>query len=202
MIRFQFAILTILLFILGSCARIPASSVELTDMLIAEGERMHRLNITLVNKMFDEKQKNLDEFIENEYLPKFIEEFTSNIPEGTDLESELPAILLALVPEVTSRRNAMHRALEEQRVKLITKLDEDFDNFRLASLELRNLLNSAVRVDEERSAMYAKVSELSGGKIDLDKMEHVLDNFIIEAGDLSEKAIKLNEEINSIIDKN
>lgn len=192
----------VLLILISACARIPSGTVGLTDMLISEGNRMHHLNVALVNNMFAAKQEKLDDFIQDEYLPKYIEEFTARIPDGTDLQSELPAILLAMVPEVTERRNAMQRALEEQRMKVITRLGEDHENFLMAAIELRNLLQSAVDVEEEKQKMYSKVSDLSKGNIDLDKVENAIDSFIVEAGEISNKATRLNEEVNQIIGDN
>ena len=192
----------VLLILFSACARIPSGTVGLTDMLISEGTRMHHLNMALVNNMFAAKQEKLDDFIQDEYLPKYIDEFTARIPDGTDLQNELPAILLAMVPEITERRNAMQRALEEQRMKVIARLGEDHENFRMAAVELRNLLRSAVDVEEEKQEVYSKVSDLSKGNINLDKIETAIDSFIIEAGEISNKATRLNEEVNQIIGDN
>jgi len=48
--------LFLLLITVFSCARIPIQSVDLAESLMQEAERMHTLNIRLINKIFDDKK--------------------------------------------------------------------------------------------------------------------------------------------------
>lgn len=189
------------LLLMASCAKIPMQSVTLTDAIMKEGNRMHQLNITLINKMFKEKREKIDDFIENEYTPKFLEEFNERIPEGVDIEAELPKILKSIIPEINARRDRMQSALEEQRVKLIAKLEQDYHIYENATTELKDLLESAVKVGKERKELFNMVKELSNDKIDLNQVESSLDRFIIDSGNLGKDILNLNESINSIINK-
>ena len=190
-------VLTILFY---SCsATIPPQSVTLTDAISQEGKRMHQLNLALLNKMFNEKRESIDSFIKNKYTPKYLEEFKNQIPDGVNVEEELPNILEAIIPEINSRRDMMQSALENQRVKLITKLETDYSAYADAALNLRMLLESAVKMDEENQKLYNQVYELSGNKIDFNKVENSINDFIMDTGDVSENILRLNESINSII---
>jgi hypothetical protein len=190
----------VLTIIFYSCsATIPPQSVTLTDAISQEGNRMHQLNLALLNQMFKEKRESIDSFIKNEYTPKYLEEFNKRIPDSVNVKEELPGILEATIPEINSRRDMMQSALENQRVKLVTKLETDYKAYEDAALNLRNLLESAVKLDEENKKLYSQVSELSGNKIDLNKVENSINDFILDSGDVSKNILKLNDSINSII---
>ncbi len=193
-------IFLVLTFIFFSCgATIPPQSINLTDAISEEGKRMHQLNLALLNKMFKEKRERIDDFIKNEYTPQYLEGFKKRIPEGVNVDEELPNILAAIIPEINSRRDMMHSALENQRVKLVTKLDEDYKAYEDAALKLRKLLESAVKLDKENQKLFSQVRELSDNKIDLNKVENSINTFILDAGDVSQNILKLNESINSFI---
>lgn len=190
----------VLTFIFYSCAAtIPPQSITLTDAISEEGKRMHQLNLALLNNMFKVKRESIDSFIKNEYTPKYLEEFKKRIPEGVNVDAELPNMLAAVIPEINSRRDMMQSALENQRIKLVTKLEDDFKTYEDATLNLRKLLESAVKLDEENQKLYSQVYELSGNKIDLNKVENSINDFILDSGDVSQNILKLNESINSII---
>jgi hypothetical protein len=164
-----------------------------------EGSRMHQLNIALINKMFAEKRHKIDDFITNVYTPQYIQNFMAAVPANVDVEEELPEILNSIIPEINSRRDQMQTALEDQRVKLVTKLDQDYVVYMNASNELWKLLESSVKVDRERKEFFDSIKGMTNDKIDLNRVEGALDNFITDSGDVSKSILDLNETINSII---
>ncbi len=164
-----------------------------------EVKRMHQLNLALLNNMFKEKRESIDRFIKNEYTPKYLEEFKKRIPEGANVVEELPNILQAIMPEINSRRDMMQSAVENQRVKLVTKLQDDFKAYEDAALKLGKLLESSVKRDEEKQKFLSQVRELSNNKIDLNLVENLINDFILDSGDVSQNILKLNEAIDSII---
>lgn len=193
----------LILILITSCAKMPIESITLTESIINEGQRMHELNVSLLNKMFLDKSESIDVFIKDEYTPAFLENFKKRIPPETDIEEELPRMLQAIVPKINGRRDMMQNALESQRLKLIEKLNLDFKMYEEATTELRNLIESAVKVNEERRKAYEKAANLTGGKIDLNQIETELDNFILKSGDISSDAGTiingLDSKINSLI---
>ncbi|MBP9882372.1 MAG: hypothetical protein KBF32_03140 [Chitinophagales bacterium] len=186
------------------CARIPAESVQLNNAIMIEGERMHNLNISLVNELFAEKQRAVSEFIERDYIPAIVKNFTGLVnPEDINAEN-LPDILLAIIPEITSRRDGMIQTLEEQRLKLVTKMDADYQVYYDASVTINNLLQSAVEVDKERAAFNDRIKQLSGQKIDLNKVEMSVDAFISKAGtsgSIQDAIAELDNTITEIINQ-
>lgn len=190
-------ILLLFPFFILSCAKIPVQSIDLADAIVEEGERMYQLNIALINKMFEEKREEIDAFIKNEYMPKYTENFIKLIPTETSIEAELSGILNAIVPEIITHRDSMQLILEQQRIILISKLDDNHTIYKDACGELKALLISAVNVNEARKSAFDKVKKLSDNQIDLSKLENILDNFIRNSGNIFENSINLNDSINS-----
>lgn len=191
----------ILVVTFSSCTRIPIQSVNLMDALVDEGNRMHEINLVFLNGIFKSKKEKVDEFIKTEYSPYFISAFQKNIPAGTDLKTELPNIMNAIAPRIAARRDSMQTALEEQRIKLTNKLEQDFKAFESASSELRRLLVSAAEVDKQKQLLFSKTKELSKGALDLNAVEGSIDRFIKSGGNFSNDVTDLNNAINTIIKK-
>lgn len=194
-----FFYLVIFSFIIYSCAKIPSQSITLMEALTEEGARMHSLNTRLLDKMFKEKSEKIDAFIKDVYTPKFIENFIKLIPKDTDLKKELPDIIAAITPKINARRDSMQDALEIQRRKLTTKLEKDFQEFNLAAVTLKRLLNSAIKVDKEREELLQQIKTLSGGKIDLEKIESKLDEYTKKAGNAGAEISNLDSSIDQIL---
>lgn len=185
-------------FFMSCSATIPPQSVDLLDAISAEGRRMHEINVSLLNKTFEKKREEIDTFIKDEYTPKYLEGIIENIPANSKIEDELPKILKSITPVINSRRDMMQSALENQRVKLVTKLEQDYSVYENASLRLRNLLVSAVEVDKEKQKLFEQVRELSGDKIDFNKVENAINDFILDSGDISQNILKLNNSIDAL----
>lgn len=199
--RSKLIILVIGILFTTSCATIPVESIELMSAIQKEGERMNKLNIILTDNIFKEKRKKIDEFIKLEYTPKFMEEFTKNIPAGVDVKKELPNIMLSVIPKINERRDAMQDALELNRKKVIEKLNADYQEFKIAGNELKALLESAVKLNEEKRKLLSQASKLTNNQIDFDELELKLDNFIKDSGDLGNNINNLNDNVNSLLTK-
>jgi len=194
--KVYFLLLTILII---SCAKIPIESLTLADAINKEGERMHALNITLLNKMFNGKKNKIDIFIKDKYTPKVVENFKKTLPDNVDVKKDLTSILIALAPEINSTRDQMQNALENQRIKLITKLNSDFKKLTEVSSQLRKLINSAIKVSEARKNAFNKLKLLTQNKVDLNQFENEIDKFISKGGEIGKNINTLNTSINSLI---
>lgn len=189
--------------ILTSCAVIPKESVQVAEVIQNEGKQMHELNVKLVNEIYREKNRKIDEFIEKEYTPVYLTNFFENVPKDTDLKTELPAMLEVIIPEINTRSNIMKEALEKTRLQIITTLQEDYLLYNQAVTELKNLLLSAVKVKDARNEALAKITQMTNKKIDVDKISGTLDDFIDQAGktDISKIIKDLETTINGILKK-
>jgi hypothetical protein len=110
-------------------------------------------------------------------------------------------MLASMIPVINERRDAMQSALELNRIKVIDKLNADFKDYEDACTELKTLLASAIKVDEERKKLQQQASGLTGNKIDFEKLEVTLDNFIQDSGDWGQNISNLNESVNALLNK-
>lgn len=189
----------ILLLLCLSCAKIPVESLRLSSALIEEGRRMHDLNILLINALFKSKREKIDMFIREEYTPQYVSDFMSRVPEGTNLTEEMPGMISSMIPEINKLRDEMQEGLENQRIKLVTKLNQDYDDYNEIALELYFLLESSTKVDEERKELLSKLNQQTGDRIDIEQIEKSLDNYIIKSGDIGEKINDLSDQIDKFI---
>lgn len=193
-----------ILFFSAGCAKIPVASVQLSDAVMQEGARMHQINISMVNDLFNEKKKNVNEFIENVYTPQLIQNTVDSLTDEQCSRDSLPLLLNLLMSEIEPRRDALVQALEDQRLKLVGQLNNEYAAYYDASYTIHNLLQSAAKVDAERASLYEQIKKLSGDKIDLDKIEQSVDAFISKAGtsgDYDAAILELDNIVNQIIKK-
>lgn len=195
----KYFLLTICLFMAVSCAKLPIESLALTDVIIAEGKRMHDLNTSLLNRMLNEKSQRIDMFIKNEYTPKYLQNFKKSIPEGTDYEKEWESMMKSIIPTINGRRDMMQNTLESQRIKLISKLNTDYQEYEKSVSTLRNLIESGIKLNTERKKAFEQLSSHSKDKIDLNKVETEIDKFIINSGEIGSNINELSKTINSLI---
>ena len=188
--------LFVLIFI-TACAKLPIESITLADSIISEGQRMHELNVSLLNKIFMEKSDKIDVFIKDEYTPAFLENL--KIPPETDMNEEFSKVLQKVVPKINLRRDMMRNALENQRIKLIEKLNLDYKKYEEATTALKNLIESNVKVNQERQKAFNKAANLTNNRIDLNQIESVLDNFILKSGNLNQNEGSLINDLNTTI---
>lgn len=191
--------LLILLFVFSSCAQIPVQVVELSDALKDEGERMHQLNLTLVNKLFFEKRHMVNEVIEKEYTPRFIENFKSVLPDDVDFEADFNELAQAVYPKINATRDSLISVLEVQKNAIVNKLNTDYKVYTNAYSEMQNLLRSASRLNKQRTEVFQQVKNLTNNKINIEGIETALNKFIKEAGNIAGKADALTNTINSFL---
>ena len=128
-------------------------------------------------------------------LPKKVEKEFPN----TDFKKEFPDLMNALSPEINKRRDSLVTALELQKEKLVDKLNTDYSVFNTAAFELRRLLGSAVKIDQEKQALFNQAKTLSNNRLDFNSVEAALDKFIHGAGTVGSNAVELNTIINQLV---
>lgn len=183
----------------ASCAKIPIQAVELSDALKDEGERMHLLNLALIDKIFQEKRHMVNEFITNEYTPAYIENFKKLLPAGTDFRADFSEIIQAINPRINATKDSLLTMLNEQKAGVINKLNEDFKVYSSAYSEMQNLLRSAAKLNQQQSGVYQQIKTLSNNRINLEGIDKALNKFIRDAGSIGEKASLLTSTINSFL---
>jgi hypothetical protein len=191
--------LLLILMVFTSCAKIPVQVVELSDALKDEGERMHQLNLTLVNKLFFEKRHLINQFMVNEYTPEYLKDFKSILPDDVDYEKDFDELVQAAYPRINATRDSLIGVLEGQKNVITDKLNADYKVFSDAFGEMQNLLRSASKLNQQRSEVYQNIKSLTNNKIDIAAVENAVDKFIKDAGSIAGKADAFKNTINSLI---
>jgi hypothetical protein len=187
---------------LNSCAKLPVQSVSLMQQIKDEGQRMHKINIAYINMLFENKNAEVDSFMNKEYIPEFI----SRIKQGMDandtkidMNKQWPQIFPKIVPVVNGVRDSLRTALAENRNKIISKLNEDYEFYRQACDAQIALLSSATKLNNNtRQIFNTLVTKVSGNKADLTQLEKKLDGFLQKGESISQKILFLNQAVQSI----
>lgn len=182
-----------------SCARIPIQTVELSHALKDEGQRMHEMNLALVEYVFNEKKHLVNEFIANEYSPTLVENFMRGLPPGTDVKKDFLEIMQAINPRINARRDSLLDVLQEQKVTISQKLTTDYKVYGEAFTTMENLLASASRLNQQRVAVYENIKTLSGNRLNLQGIDNALNQFIKGAGTVGEKTLMLTNTIQTLL---
>lgn len=182
-----------------SCARMPIQAVELSHALKDEGQRMHEMNVMLVEYVFNEKKHLVNEFINNEYSPALIENFKTLLPPGTDVKKDLVEIMQAINPKIEERRDSLLQVLQQQKNTITQKLNSDYKVYGEAFSAMQNLLVSAGKLNSQRESVYANMKALSNSRINLQGIDSALNHFIKGAGAVREKSALLANTIQTFL---
>ncbi|WP_417785208.1 hypothetical protein [Tenacibaculum sp.] len=182
-------------FLLLSCASIPSSTVTLTKEVIKEADNMHQLNVSLVNKLFDERKEKINLFIENKYTPTLLKKFEGLLPDSLDYKRELPNILNSIVPVINRKKDSLQSVLDSQRQDILNQLNSNYSDYSKATTSLQNLINSAVKIKTTESDALSAIDQLTGDKINIKKVENTINQSIDKTGNALNKLITIEKVI-------
>jgi hypothetical protein len=187
--------------VMVSCAKIPVQSVTLMHQIQQEGERMHKLNVAYVNKLFNEKLDQVNAFIQNEYTPDLLSNIKSGLQKaGIDMNEKWDVVFAKTIPQINAYKDSLTRALDQNRVKIITKLNQDFQVYQQACELQLNMLNSAAKVNTaSKNAADAVIKKFTGNKADLGKLESILNKYLKKGETASNMVLTLYNDINDQI---
>ena len=193
--------LLLLVFAIGACTRIPLQSITLSEHIQEEGARMHQLNLMLINQLFAEKKARVNDFIKNDYTPSIIHKMTSDLDEELNIKLELPQILAAALPLINERQYSMQMALDSAKTKVIEQLNTDFAKYQLANNEMKRLLESAVKLNEEKMQLLNQSKWFKKKGIDYDQLAELLDRFVYSSGNIGGLIVNLNKDLNKVLNQ-
>jgi len=182
-----------------SCAKLPIQAVELSHALKDEGQRMHEMNLALVDYVFNEKKHMINEFITKEYSPVLIENFKTLLPAGTDYKKDFLEIMQAINPRIDARRDSLLQVLQDQKRLVADKMNADYKVYNEAFGAMQNLLVSAEKLNQRREGVYQNIKSLSNNRINLHGIDQALNQFILGAGAVSEKSMVLANSVQTFL---
>lgn len=188
-----FFVLTVML--ISSCASIPKESVDLMQVVINQNKKAFDLNASLINKLYTDKKQDVDTFIDGDYTREFWKNYRSQIPPGVNIEENITSIIPAVSKEINAQRSEMKKVLETARLETLNLLEQDYVIQKEASTEIKNLLVSATKINEERRAILGRYSSQLNLGFDIDQIENSIDSFILNSGDVGADITRLGQDL-------
>ena len=165
-----------ILFLLNGCVTIPPEAPELSVQLGKRISAIEDSNITLLNRFFDQKRREVDLFIETEWVPTFANDVFSNdkiskvwdeIVKADNKEDRL-IFLIKMGPKLQQKIN-------EKRIELIQPLDalerriekhirDEYAQANAMNNSITSFLVSASKVAENRDR-YLDMAGITDEKI-------------------------------------
>jgi len=194
-------LLLVLLFLsITGCATIPPEAPELSAELGNRISVMEDSNITLLHRFFDLKRKEIDKFIENEWVPTFTEEFFSNpkisqawntIVREDDKNQRLKFIVktgIKLQDKINKKRLELIQPLDDLERQIEKKIRYEYAQARAMNNTLTSFLLSASKVSENRKR-YLEMVGVTDEEISkiIDKTDTVVTDLLTKTTDAQEK---------------
>lgn len=187
------------LFLSSSCIRIPVQSVALTQAIAREGERMHRINLLLLADLFAVKKKEAVLFVNNSYVPELTAGFLHLLPDTVDIRKHFTRIQQSLQPRIHAMQDSLLAALEEQKERLVEKLNADYRLYEMATREVTRLVASAAKAGSQRDSLLTVLNRIPGKPWGLSQVRATLDNFLNTAGSAGNKITALRSGVDQLI---
>ncbi len=198
---FYTAILVVGFLSLVSCAKLPVQSVSLMQQIKDEGQRMHKLNVAYINLLFENKNAEVDSFMDKEYIPEYISNIKRLMDENDnriDMNENWQEIFPKIIPVVNAVRDSLRTALLNNKNKIITKLNEDYDLYKQACDAQIALLSSATKINNTtRQIINSIAGKITGNKTDLSMLEQRLEGFLQKGETIAQKILGINDAVQS-----
>lgn len=194
-----------------SCASIPREASELSMELGNRISSMEEANITLLNRFFDQKRSEIDNFIQNEWVPEFTDDIFSN-PTITNAWDTIVAennvadrreFILRLGPR-------MQQKINEKRIELIQPVDQlehrieqqlrsEYAQMRSINNSITSFLVSAAEVEDNRN-QYLRMIGVSQGNINqvINQTDTAVSNLLNIANEAQNNVERSEEFIKTI----
>ncbi len=196
---------------LTGCASIPPEAPELSVELGKRISAIEESNITLLKRFFDQKRKEVDKFIEDEWVPEFANQFFSNqtISNTWDTivrENDKQQRLLFLVKtgpklqkRINEKRLELIQPLDDLERRLEAKIREEYTQARALNTSITSFLLSASKVAENRNRYLEMVgvTDDSVGKL-IDKTDDAVSDLVGHADGAQDKVIRAKEFLSKV----
>lgn len=196
---------------LAGCASIPPEAPGLSAELGKRISAIEDSNITLLKRFFDQKRREVDKFIEDEWVPEFASQFFSNqtVSKAWDTivrENDKKQRLLFLIKtgprlqkKINEKRVELIRPLDDLERRIEEKIRNEYAQARALNTSITSFLLSASKVTETRNRYLelAGVSDDQIGKL-IDKTDDAVSDLVGKAGDVKDKVNRAEEFLGKV----
>jgi len=95
----------------------------------------------------------------------------------------------------------MQMALDSAKIKIVDQLNTDFAKYNMANTEMKRLLESAVKLNEEKKQLLNQSNWFKKKGIDYDQLAELLDRFVSSSGNVGGLIVNLNKDLNKILNQ-
>ena len=147
------------------CASIPPEVPHLSSEIGKRISTIEDSNITLLHRFFDQKRRDVDEFIREEWVPAFAEEVFSTelVKNAWDTivrendKTERLKLLVRLGPRlqvrIDQKRNELMKPLNELEELIENNIRREYSQVRAMNASVTSFLLSAAKVAENRNRL-------------------------------------------------
>lgn len=203
-------ILVVVLALMG-CVSVPSEAPELSAELGKRISAIEDSNIMLLKRFFDQKRKEVDSFIEKEWVPEFANQFFTNdtissawdtIVQENDKNQRLIFLIKTgpkLQEKINEKRLELIQPLDELERHIEAKIRNEYIQLRAINNSITSMLSSASKVDENRSRYLemAGVTDESVGRL-IDKTDDAVTDLVGKANDVQDNVARGEEFLSKL----
>lgn len=174
----------LLVLFFGGCVSVPKQAVILSSQLnqmIRESERSH---LALVDAYIAERKARADDFLNNQWFPSFMEDFTTRagiekkLATTSDVSKKsklLEQFSEAAAAELQKRRSAIFDGIDALGSALRRRLQEHYENMLIANETLTAHLEAAAKVAETRDQLLKELGAPSENILPMNDINKAMD---------------------------
>lgn len=202
---------------LAGCASIPPEAPELSAQLGARISSLESAHVRLLQEFFLEKRRRVDDFIQQEWVPIFAQEFFEDprvdvvwkqVVQSQDPKDRLKFITLVgpkLQEKINRKRIELIQPLDELEVTITNKLKSEYDQTRAINNTLTAFLQSASEVEENRKR-YLDMIGITDKEVDkfINETDQAVSELVSAARSIDDRAKDVEmyrEKIDGILEK-
>lgn len=195
----KFAASILITMIITGCASVPKESVELNNIIGQALTKQHESQVSLVNQYFALKRERIDEFIQQTYTPKIIENARIAMKNDGKKDFDNQGVI-ELLKIVLKKQLAMQKELEESRLFILEKIEQDYLEVALGNKAITQLLQSLVSVQESKQNFVRVIETTTNNKLDLSTIDSTIENFLQQTKNDSSTTVKLLNTFKSLLE--
>lgn len=202
MLKKLLLLLVFISFLISGCASIPKESVELNQQVSKAIASNYEAYVDLLNEYFLLKRDQINNFIDNKYLPTEIKNIQDQLKAAGEDPDKFQAFMIKdIIDKVDLKRESMLKDLEKTRLLVMGRVAQNYNQLQQANYALTGLLQSAVNVNEAASSLRKDIQTMSKNEISIDEVEKGFNEYLSRAGSKAESAVSLYEVTKQILDK-
>lgn len=202
--RFIAGLATALLF---GCASVPPESVDLSRRIGVEISKSQAAHLSTLDAFYKRLNEDNDKWISDVYVPKItgnaISDLTSACKKAGDTSPNCNQLNNNDIKRVISRtvefRDEIQRALSTNRDESARLINEHYADLQSANATITALLVSVVDVKKATKESVESIGKAAGIKIDTDKIEKAVDEFLNKAGQGGAQISDLEASLTAIV---